>query len=121
MPRQARLDTPGTLHPVMVRGIERRAIVEDEADRGDPVERSGRLASELKTAVYCVGLANESCPLVPSAVAPEVTDLHAPLAHRLCPGLQPASSAPRPPLRESLPIHRLRGSGLVPSWSGLFI
>ena len=26
MPRQARLDAPGTLHHVMLRGIERRAI-----------------------------------------------------------------------------------------------
>jgi hypothetical protein len=27
MPRGARLDTPGTLHHVMVRGIERGAVV----------------------------------------------------------------------------------------------
>jgi hypothetical protein len=27
MPRRARLDAPGTLHHVMVRGIERRRIV----------------------------------------------------------------------------------------------
>ena len=33
MPRQARLDAPGTLHHVMLRGIERRAIVTDDADR----------------------------------------------------------------------------------------
>jgi hypothetical protein len=29
MPRQARLDAPGTLHHVIVRGIEKRRIVED--------------------------------------------------------------------------------------------
>jgi hypothetical protein len=33
MPRKARLDAPGTLHHVMVRGIERRRIVNDAADR----------------------------------------------------------------------------------------
>jgi hypothetical protein len=33
MPRQARLDAPGTLHHVMVRGIERTQIVRDDADR----------------------------------------------------------------------------------------
>jgi len=33
MPRRARLDTPGTLHHVIVRGIERRRIVNDVADR----------------------------------------------------------------------------------------
>jgi putative transposase len=34
MPRLARLDTPGTLHHVMVRGIEERRIVDDRTDRG---------------------------------------------------------------------------------------
>ncbi len=33
MPRQARLDAPGTLHHAMVRGIEKRRIVDDEKDR----------------------------------------------------------------------------------------
>ena len=33
MPRRARLDAPGTLHHVIVRGIERRRIVDDAADR----------------------------------------------------------------------------------------
>jgi hypothetical protein len=33
MPRQARLDFPGTLHHVIVRGIERKKIVTDDEDR----------------------------------------------------------------------------------------
>ncbi len=33
MPRQARLDAPDTLHHVMVRGLERRVIFRDDADR----------------------------------------------------------------------------------------
>jgi hypothetical protein len=33
MPRQARLDPPGTLHHVIIRGLERRAIVKDDVDR----------------------------------------------------------------------------------------
>jgi len=33
MPRQARLDFPGTLLHVIVRGIERRKIVSDDRDR----------------------------------------------------------------------------------------
>jgi putative transposase len=32
MPRQARLDTPGTLHHVIVRGIEKRRIVDDRLE-----------------------------------------------------------------------------------------
>ncbi len=33
MPRQARLDAPGTLHHVIIRDLERGAIVKDDADR----------------------------------------------------------------------------------------
>jgi hypothetical protein len=33
MPRRARLDTPGTFHHVVVRGINKRRIVKDLADR----------------------------------------------------------------------------------------
>jgi hypothetical protein len=33
MPRQARLDAPGTLHHVIVGGIERSDIIDDDQDR----------------------------------------------------------------------------------------
>ena len=33
MPRGPRLDAPGTLHHVILRGIERRKIVNDDNDR----------------------------------------------------------------------------------------
>jgi len=33
MPRQARLDAPGTLHRVMIRGIEGANIFGDDKDR----------------------------------------------------------------------------------------
>ena len=39
MPRQARLDAPGTLHHVIIRGIEKRQIVDDEKDRVNFVKR----------------------------------------------------------------------------------
>ena len=52
MPRQARLDLPGTLHHVIVRGIEQRHIVDDEKDRRNFIERMGSLASETGTAMY---------------------------------------------------------------------
>ncbi|MEA1991878.1 MAG: transposase [Thermodesulfobacteriota bacterium] len=56
MPRQARLDIPGTLHHVIVRGIERRKIVTDDQDRQDFVSRMGTIASETETAVYAWAL-----------------------------------------------------------------
>ena len=40
MPRQPRLDAPTTLHHVMVRGLERRAIFRDDRDRTDFVTRA---------------------------------------------------------------------------------
>jgi putative transposase len=52
MPRTARLDSPGTLHHVIIRGIERRSIVNDNRDREDFVSRLGRLAMETGTRVY---------------------------------------------------------------------
>ena len=56
MPRQARLDAPGTLHHVMVRGIERSAIVEDDQDRHDFLFRAGTLAQETGTRILAWAL-----------------------------------------------------------------
>ena len=39
MPRQARLDSSGTPHHVIVRGITKRRIVDDEEERKDFVRR----------------------------------------------------------------------------------
>jgi hypothetical protein len=46
MPRQARLDAPGTLHHVMVRGHERRLIFRGDADRHDFVDRMQRALAD---------------------------------------------------------------------------
>ena len=56
MPRQARLDTPGTLHHVIIRGIEKKNIVINEYDRKDFVERLGRLSTETETAIFAWAL-----------------------------------------------------------------
>jgi len=52
MPRQPRLDAPGTLHHVIVRGIEKRRIVDDKVDRDNFVSRIGQIASESETVIY---------------------------------------------------------------------
>ncbi|MCJ7492701.1 MAG: transposase, partial [Deltaproteobacteria bacterium] len=44
MPRRARLDAPGTLHHVMIRGIEGKRIFRDTQDRKDFVTRLGDLS-----------------------------------------------------------------------------
>jgi len=56
MPRGARLDAPGTLHHVMVRGIEGSSIVADDEDRGFFVSRMGRIASETGTSIFAWAL-----------------------------------------------------------------
>ncbi|PIP43212.1 MAG: hypothetical protein COX17_08305 [Deltaproteobacteria bacterium CG23_combo_of_CG06-09_8_20_14_all_60_8] len=56
MPRQARLDTPGTLHHVIVRGIEKRRIVDDRRDREDFVARLGTVAADTATVIYAWAL-----------------------------------------------------------------
>ena len=52
MPRIARLDTPGLLHHVMIRGIERRKIFKDNKDRENFIERLSTLIPETKTQCY---------------------------------------------------------------------
>ena len=56
MPRSARLDAPGTLHHVIIRGIERRRIVDDDKDRQGFVDRLAQLSVELKTPIYAWSL-----------------------------------------------------------------
>ena len=56
MPRQARLDTPGTLHHVMIRGIERSPIFKDDQDREDFISRMGLLAQETGTRILAWAL-----------------------------------------------------------------
>ena len=38
MPRQARIDAPGALHHIIIRGIERKKIFKDDSDRDDFLE-----------------------------------------------------------------------------------
>ena len=43
MPRRARIDSPGALHHIVIRGIERKAIFKDDTDREDFIERLSNL------------------------------------------------------------------------------
>jgi REP element-mobilizing transposase RayT len=52
MPRLARLDAPGVLHHIIIRGIERRAIFKDEYDRENFVERLSTLVPETQSICY---------------------------------------------------------------------
>ena len=52
MPRKARIDAPGALHHIIIRGIERKAIFKDNADRINFLERLGRIIPETETVCY---------------------------------------------------------------------
>lgn len=52
MPRTARLDAPGLLHHVMIRGIEGRKIFRNNKDRKDFIERLEKLCPEMNITCY---------------------------------------------------------------------
>ena len=52
MPRQARIDAPGALHHIICRGIERRKIFNDDADRDNFLERLEIIFKETSTPCY---------------------------------------------------------------------
>lgn len=52
MPRQARLDVPGALHHIMVRGINKAAIFDDDQDRQRFLERLGENIVKAKCSIY---------------------------------------------------------------------
>ncbi len=56
MPRGARLDAPGTLHHVIIRGIEKGDIVRDDDDRKEFLRRMGELAQGSGTSIYAFAL-----------------------------------------------------------------
>jgi len=55
MRRKAGIDASGMLHHIIGRGIERRRIFWDDADRNWFVERLGRMVSDTGTRVFCMG------------------------------------------------------------------
>lgn len=56
MPRKSRIDAPGALHHIIVRGIDRALIFRDERDRDRLIERLGALLVETGTACYAWAL-----------------------------------------------------------------
>ncbi len=48
MPRQGRIDAPGALHHIIIRGIERKALFRDQTDRDRFVERLGTVVADTE-------------------------------------------------------------------------
>jgi hypothetical protein len=49
MPRKARIDAPGAVHHIIVRGIERSILFRGDKDRNDFLTRLGKILVETKT------------------------------------------------------------------------
>ena len=64
MPRHPRLDAPGVLHHVMVRGLERRAIFRDDRDCAAFVARLAALAEAGAWTVYAWALVGNHAHLL---------------------------------------------------------
>ena len=73
MPRQARLDAPGTLHHVIIRGIEQRRIVDDDEDRRNFVDRMGSLGLQTDTAIYAWALMSNHAHILLQSRAPDLS------------------------------------------------
>lgn len=56
MPRKSRIDAPGALHHIICRGIERRAIFEDDYDRDRFVSKLAAVLEETDTLCYAWAL-----------------------------------------------------------------
>lgn len=56
MPRKARIDAPGALHHIIVRGIEKRDIFKDNTDRKRFVQRLGNILGESQTPCFAWAL-----------------------------------------------------------------
>jgi putative transposase len=56
MPRKSRIDAPGALNHIIVRGIERRKVFFDDTDRDNFVDRVGGIVTETNTDCYAWAL-----------------------------------------------------------------
>ena len=65
MPRKARLDAPGALHHIFVRGIERRKIFLDDIDRDNFLKRLDNVLSETATPCFAWALISNHAHLLP--------------------------------------------------------
>ena len=74
MPRKARIDAPGALQHIIVRGIEDKAIFRDHRDRNNFLDRLGEILSETSTPCFAWALmANHVHLLLKTGLTPIAT------------------------------------------------
>src|SRR4030043_2216403 len=75
MPRQARLDVPGALHHIMMRGINKSAIFRDDQDRSRFLDRLGENIVETQSSVYAWALMETHIHLLVRSGRPGISKL----------------------------------------------
>ena len=71
MPRKARIDAPGALQHIIIRGIEQKTIFRKDSDKKDFLDRLGKLLLDTQTACYAWALmTNHVHLLLRSGTAP---------------------------------------------------
>jgi putative transposase len=78
MPRNARIDIPGLLQHVIVRGIEKRPIFLDDQDREEFLARLSLLLKETSTDCFAWALLNSHFHLL---VQPQFGEFRGHLTH----------------------------------------
>ena len=74
MPRKARIDAPGALHHIVIRGIERKAIFNDSQDYQNFIERLETILSQSSTPCFAwVLMTDHSHLLLRTGLAPNST------------------------------------------------
>jgi hypothetical protein len=55
MSRQARIEAPGAMHPILIQGIEQRGVFEDDKDRGKRARSLSRdrISRKLTNSICC--------------------------------------------------------------------
>jgi len=75
MPRQARLDVPGALHHIMIRGINKSSIFTDARDRVRFLDRLGKNIVETQSSVYAWALMETHVHLLVRSGRPGISAL----------------------------------------------
>ena len=122
MPRGARLDAPGTLHHVMVRGIEKRKIVDDDEDRENFISRIGEVGLEtgIESLYFCMDAHGQPRSYSTQERSVRPIGIHAPAARGICGILQSAAQTSRAFISKQVQVNYLRGRSLFQGTGSLY-
>ena len=109
MPRQSRLDAPGVLHHVIIRGIERQKIFKDKVDQDNFLDRLSALLPETQTTCYAWALMGNHAHLLFRSGPAGLAGLMRRLLTGYAVNLQSAPQTSRPAVSKPLQIDYLPG------------